>query len=142
MTTKNDHNDKKAGVFSLVLVFILCGLSLTFPGNSGVTLASYRNSIEPYEGIEWKSRTTAVISASFNATGYDEGVLLEWRTGFEANNLGFNIYREEGDRLIQVNPELIKGSALMTGAETRSAGFSYAWWDIKYLSERKDSPNN
>jgi hypothetical protein len=80
-------------------------------------------------GSEVSNAPNAVILASFTAVEYDEGILLEWKTGYEASNLGFNIYREEGGRRIQINPELIKGSALMTGAETRTAGFAYAWWD-------------
>ncbi|HST19743.1 MAG TPA: hypothetical protein VLR90_01390, partial [Blastocatellia bacterium] len=32
---------------------------------------------------------------SFAANGYEDGkVLLEWRTGLEVNNLGFNVYRD------------------------------------------------
>jgi hypothetical protein len=77
-----------------------------------------------------------VVLSSFSATAHEEGkVLLEWRTGYEASNLGFNIYREEGGQRIQINSELIKGSALMTGAETRTAGFSYAWWDISAIAD-------
>ena len=37
---------------------------------------------------------------SFNATGYDGGTFIEWRTGFEVDNLGFNLYRDEdGNRV-------------------------------------------
>jgi hypothetical protein len=82
---------------------------------------------------------TAVILSSFSAAKHEKGVLLEWRTGFEANNLGFNIYREEGGRLIQVNPGLIKGSALMTGAKTRTAGYSYTWWDVSAIADVRGS---
>ena len=129
MTAKNDHSDKKVGSFWQALLFIFCGLSLTFPGNLEATLASHVKSIEYAvdwsEVIEWKSHSTAVISTSFKASGYNEGVLIEWKTGYEVNNLGFHLYREEGGQLVQINPELIKGSALMTGAETRTAGYSY-----------------
>ena len=31
---------------------------------------------------------------SFDATRYDRGVLLQWRTGYELDNLGFHLYRE------------------------------------------------
>jgi hypothetical protein len=72
---------------------------------------------------------TAIILSSFTAAEHEEGVLLEWRTGFEANNLGFNIYREEGGQLYRLTSEPIKGSALMTGPGTRTAGYSYTWWD-------------
>jgi hypothetical protein len=71
---------------------------------------------------------TAAKLASFNATAADDGVLFSWRTGFEASNLGFNIYREEAGRRTRINPEMIAGSALMTGASLM-AGRSYAWLD-------------
>jgi hypothetical protein len=71
---------------------------------------------------------TAIKLASFTATAYDDGqVLLEWKTGYEADNLGFNIYRDEAGRRTLVNPSLLAGSALLAGARTvLSAGQSYA----------------
>jgi len=68
---------------------------------------------------------------SFNATRYKEGkVLLEWRTGFEVDNLGFNIYREQAGRRTRITPEVIAGSALLVGAQTSlMSGRSYGWAD-------------
>ncbi len=37
---------------------------------------------------------TAVRLTAFDATRYDRGVLLQWRTGYEIDNLGFHVYRE------------------------------------------------
>jgi hypothetical protein len=71
---------------------------------------------------------TAVELISFTATGYDKGCLLEWQTGFEADNLGFNLYRDEGGRQTLVNSQLIAGSALRAGSSIRS-GEAYACWD-------------
>ncbi len=65
---------------------------------------------------------------SFNANVSDDGVLLHWKTGFEADNLGFNLYRERDGRRTRVNPQMIAGSALMAAASLR-AGRSYAWLD-------------
>ncbi|MFY9610165.1 MAG: C25 family cysteine peptidase [Blastocatellia bacterium] len=73
---------------------------------------------------------TAVALDGFDAAGYDNGVYLKWRTGFEAENLGFNIYREVAGKRTLVTPDIIAGSALLTGAATRlEAGQSYGWWD-------------
>ena len=68
---------------------------------------------------------------SFDATRFGSGrVLLKWRTGFEVDNLGFNIYRERNGARSRVNSELIAGSALMVGQGTRlRSGYSYAWAD-------------
>ncbi|MGH9429230.1 MAG: hypothetical protein ACRD2L_23350, partial [Terriglobia bacterium] len=53
-----------------------------------------------------------------------------WESGFEANNLGFNVYREVSGKRTRVTPQLVAGSALLTGVGTSlAAGRSYYWWD-------------
>ena len=72
---------------------------------------------------------TAVELSTFTASAYDNGISLEWSTGFEASNLGFNLYRDDGGKRYGVNSSLIAGSALLVGSGTRlSAGRSYGWW--------------
>ena len=74
---------------------------------------------------------TAIELAGFTATGYDGGVFLEWKTGLEVDNLGFNIYREsQSGRRAIINQEPIAGSAFMIGSDTPlRSGQSYGWWD-------------
>jgi photosystem II stability/assembly factor-like uncharacterized protein len=74
---------------------------------------------------------TDIALESFTASGFDDGqVLLQWRTGFEVNNLGFNIYREQEGKRIPLNEQVIAGSALMAGPGTSlTAGHSYNWAD-------------
>ena len=79
---------------------------------------------------------TAVRLSGLSATGYDNGVFLQWKTGFEASNLGFNIYRAEKRGLTRINPDILAGSALMTGKAPLTAGKSYAWWDDTPASKR------
>ena len=80
--------------------------------------------------IAGSSGPTAVELVAFSASSYDSGTLIEWRTGMEVANLGFNIHREVNGRRELVNGQLIAGSALMVGAETTmSAGRSYEWLD-------------
>ncbi len=38
-------------------------------------------------------------------------VLLTWKTGGEAHNLGFNVYREQNGNRVRMNPSVIAGSA-------------------------------
>jgi hypothetical protein len=76
--------------------------------------------------------STDEASAVAKAVRYEDGVSLQWRTGYEIENLGFNIYREEGNsgKRLRVNPQMIAGSALMVGSNTAlGAGKSYAWFD-------------
>ena len=73
---------------------------------------------------------TAVRLSSFTARTDGESVALEWKTGYEVNNLGFHIYREERGELFRVTPELIAGSAFLTGTGTPlTVGRSYSWID-------------
>ncbi len=74
---------------------------------------------------------TAVKLRSFAAKRTEDGVLLEWDSGFEVDNLGYNIYREQNGVRVRVTPSLVAGSALKTGQGAQlTAGMSYAWWDI------------
>jgi hypothetical protein len=67
----------------------------------------------------------------FTADAFDDGrVLLRWSSGYEAANLGYNIYRESRGQRTKINPETIAGSALVTGPKIAlTAGKSYAWAD-------------
>ncbi len=56
--------------------------------------------------------------ATVKATASDRGVLIEWRTGFEIDNLGFDIFRERDGRREKINPGIIAGSALIVGPGT------------------------
>ncbi|MFY9609928.1 MAG: C25 family cysteine peptidase [Blastocatellia bacterium] len=68
---------------------------------------------------------------SFTATRHEGGkVLLKWRTGFEVDNLGFNVFREQNGSRVRINSEMIAGSALMVGEGTMlRSGYSYSWPD-------------
>jgi uncharacterized repeat protein (TIGR01451 family) len=78
---------------------------------------------------------TMITLQSFSAhTGIDKNgasrVVLTWKTGGEAHNLGFNVYREQNGNRVRMNPSVIAGSALlMSGALPKHAGRSYAWID-------------
>jgi Peptidase family C25 len=79
------------------------------------------------------SNSTAPTQArldAFDAGSYDGGTLIEWRTGFEVDNLGFRLYRDEGGKRALITPQMLAGSALITGQRVPlTAGRSYAWWD-------------
>jgi hypothetical protein len=73
---------------------------------------------------------TEVAMGSFEATSFKQGVLIQWNTGYETNNLGFNLYREVDGKRTLVNQSLLAGSALTIGAGTKlTAGHSYYWVD-------------
>ncbi len=78
---------------------------------------------------------TMITLQSFSAhNGTDKNgasrVMLTWKTGGEAHNLGFNVYRDLNGNRVRMNPSVIAGSALlMSGAQPKHAGRSYAWID-------------
>lgn len=73
---------------------------------------------------------TAVRLTRFNAVSFADGVRLSWASGYEVNNLGFNVYREQNGQRSRVTPSVVAGSALMVGQGNRlTAGYSYSWFD-------------
>src|SRR5262249_47803557 len=112
------------------------------PGSPCVDTTANTGTINGVTGFsDWtlgeQSGPTAVEDVELDATGYDEGTFISWRTGSEVDNLGFNIYREDGNKRVQVNPQVVAGSALITGSGVRlGAGKSYGWWD----SDSKNRP--
>ena len=90
---------------------------------------------------------TAAKLSSFTANATDDGrVLIQWRTGAEVDNLGFNVYRDVDGVRTRITPQLVAGSALLAGADIKlSAGNAYAWSDsppagkqVRYLLEDID----
>lgn len=74
---------------------------------------------------------TAVHMLDVKASQDENGqVVLDWTTTFEANNLGFNVYRLTADGTQEkINRHLIAGSALFTRRGTLPSGRSYRWTD-------------
>lgn len=72
---------------------------------------------------------TAVTMVAVESIQTKSGVTIKWETSFEADNLGFNVYRSvSGGALQRVNKQLIAGSAFVTGNKLRN-GNSYRWKD-------------
>jgi len=66
--------------------------------------------------------------AAFTAVSADKGVMIEWRTESELNNLGFNVYRStrlDGD-YVKVTPALIMGA----GTEATPREYSFIDADV------------
>jgi hypothetical protein len=73
---------------------------------------------------------TAVRLTGFAAVQNGDQVELHWQTGYEARNLGYNIYREQSGRRVCITPSLVAGSALIAGRQTTlRSGLNYAWYD-------------
>jgi hypothetical protein len=76
------------------------------------------------------SGITLPRTAEVKVTAAATGVLVQWRTPFELDHLGFNVYREQDGVRTQVNPSIIAGSAMVAGEGT-SSYFPYQWFDAE-----------
>jgi uncharacterized repeat protein (TIGR01451 family) len=93
------------------------------PGNNSSTQTEY---ITYPTSIRLRS---FVVRIGKDKTGASRTFLL-WKTGGEAHNLGFNIYREQNGGRVRLNSSLIAGSALlMSGSSLKHSAKTYAWVD-------------
>ena len=84
------------------------------------------------------SRVIAPETKSFTARQKEDRVLLQWRSAYEVNTLGYHVYREENGELLRLTPELVAGSALFAG-NALPAGNAYSWWDDLATESRESS---
>ncbi len=73
---------------------------------------------------------TAIRMAAMSARRTGTGVVLEWRTGYEVDNLGFHVYRGPENGRVRLTTSLLAGSGLQqsSGIATGSS-HSYRWSD-------------
>jgi len=73
---------------------------------------------------------TMVKLRSFKAESNGEGVDLSWVSGFEVDNLGYQVYAELNGARRRVTPAVVAGSALKVGPRSKlAAGYAYSWFD-------------
>ena len=113
LATYSSHYTDTIGIFVTTPQWSLS--SATYWVDSGVVL-------QPYA-------PTRVGLSSLAAEPARSGVQLRWRTGFEAENLGYRVYRERNGVRVPVNGALIAGSALSFRTARLEAGYTYAWGD-------------
>ena len=96
------------------------------------TASATRDQIDPDATNDSATATASVVAPTvvhmleMEAVQDAKGkVRISWTTSFEAQNLGFNIYRN-GEK---INDQLIAGSALLTRRGDLDSGRSYRWND-------------
>ena len=119
---------KRASIRSRsVMAAALAALISSLAPASGASIATR---VQRAERNRQARKITLARTAEVKVTAGLTGVLIEWRTSFELDNLGFNLYREQGGVRTRVNPGIIAGSALTAGQGTPLyAGYSYQWFD-------------
>jgi hypothetical protein len=66
----------------------------------------------------WSLDITVALAAgvtSLRAVRSHKGVIVRWRTGTEYNELGFNVYRQQGNRRVRVNRRLLPALGGISG---------------------------
>jgi hypothetical protein len=69
--------------------------------------------------VTYANQPTAVTVASASATRTAKGMLLRWRTGTEADLLGFYVYRSRGHSWRRISHSLIAAKGTVSGASYR-----------------------
>lgn len=122
------------------IIRVESGTSVSFPNScpSGSACVDFANNQATIQAVssfsDWtlgeNVAPTAVRLTDFSATSQDDGVMIEWRSGFEAHNLGYNLYRYQDGQRTRVTRSLIAGSSLIRkqGSDLDS-GFTYGWFD-------------
>src|SRR5256885_14721900 len=93
----------------------------------------------PYANTTPDPDTTTVLAVTlarlrdFTATQDKQKVLIAWRTDYESDNLGFNLFRDIGGQKTKINKNLIAGTALQTkhrdDQHGNSSGHTYRFRD-------------
>jgi hypothetical protein len=110
------------------LAVLAVALVLWYTGGTGAV--TFRKPQDTPGKNQDLSKTGFARLREITATAVAEGVLIEWRTEFELNNLGFKVYRLQDGQRTQLNPSIIPGSALIVGqGRPLYAGYSYSWLD-------------
>src|SRR5882724_12362730 len=87
-----------------------------------------RTTLQQQQQSERLSSDTKMYSVT--AVASPQGVLIRWKTSFELDNVGFNIFRERAGLRIQINREIVPGSAFIVGQNVPfRIGYSYSWFD-------------
>jgi hypothetical protein len=83
-----------------------------FACTTGTGLSATAN----FDDIVFQPQVIAVRLASFTASPSGKGITLRWRTGTEADTLGFHIYRERAGKRVRLDRALIPAKGSLSGA--------------------------
>jgi len=69
-----------------------------------------------FDDVAFDTGFTAVTLRSLSASRSAAGVRLHWRTGSEADTLGYHVYRGRGSKLARVDRRMIPAKGAVSGA--------------------------
>ncbi len=122
-----DNTGNFAGKFISGLITLTPGGEVSFVNSTGSTL----NSTVDFGFV---LAATAIKLDTFETFTDGNFVELKWSTGSEANNLGFNVYREVDGKRRLLNAAPIAGNALRSNTQLEASGQNYTWTDKEYVA--------
>jgi hypothetical protein len=69
-----------------------------------------------FDDVDFEAEVTAVTVSTFAASRASHGVHIRWRTGTEAETIGFHVYRSRGSAWTRVDRRLIRAHGSVAGA--------------------------
>lgn len=122
-------NNKTAVWVRITLSNEPINLTTQFDGSGRAAGTTYEYCYAEGETEDWyflPKDPTAVDLARFEAAAQAEGILLEWETASELDNLGFNLYRSTA-----LNGDYVQLNAALIPAQNPGAVFGgvYTWMD-------------
>jgi hypothetical protein len=112
---------KKQATSMILLLVMLFSFATNFAKAQSSALKQKRSN---------KLATPVLKVKSFDAAGSASGTLLKWATETEVNHLGFNIYRDNDGKRVQVNQQLITNTVLSISRDAAlPAGHTYEFVD-------------
>jgi hypothetical protein len=146
LTTTNQHNSTSAdgyGMDKTSRIFVKAendlgtedtNATFTSFNSNGFTITWNTNDTDAADAIQMlylalaTPSATAVTVDAFEAIEDPRGRSFRWRTGREANSLGFHLYEDRSGVRRRITPALVAGSALLLGSgRSLAAGESYSW---------------
>jgi hypothetical protein len=119
----------RAPIALLLSLAIIC--SPAFPRSAFPTF-SFGGEQQVLEGRS--SGDTKISSAA--AIALNQGVLVNWKTAYEFDNVGFNVYQIDSTKRFKLNREIIAGSVFIVGQGVPlRAGYSYSFFDRSGTSD-------
>jgi len=104
-------------------------------GTVSNTATVTRTEVDSVPANDSSTATTTVLAVTlvrlrdFTVTQDKNKIQIAWQTSFEADNLGFNLYREVGGQRTKINKHMIAGTGLISKKHDREAGHVYRYND-------------
>jgi hypothetical protein len=114
----------KGLVQSLTALFISAGMIFSLWAPAGASRS--RVQVSPETTVQTQDNKISAATAATAASG----VVIQWRSALDPDNLGFNIYRVQAGVRLRANREIVPGAIFVANKRTLPSDvYSYSWFD-------------